>query len=304
MIPRRRSKYGKPTGTLMGALAGLLVTSPWLSAQLPRPLPEADAFVAAVRARLFTDEDLQRDYTYLEKREEVRVSKLGKVHVGRTRLFEVYPSPEPGHRYRRLIADDGVPLDPKELERRDGEYQKYLSDVQQQRLHESPTARARREAKEAADRRARDEIVDDVFRVFEMRLIGREAMNGHTAIVVSLTSRADARPRSKPGRYFPKFNGRVWVSEAEYEVMKAELDSTETINVGWGFLGRIQEGGRFTYERTKVNDEVWLPRLARFEMRGRSLLVRKFDLEATTEFSNYRKFSVTTRETFDGPTRQ
>jgi hypothetical protein len=41
----------------------------------------------------------------------------------------------------------------------------------------------------------------------------------------------------------------------------------------------------------------------RVEMRGRSLLVRKFDLVAATEFSNYRKFSVTTSETFDGPSR-
>jgi hypothetical protein len=274
-----------------------------LSAETGRELPDEKAFLANVRANLFTDEELQRDYTYLEKREEIRVSKLGRVHVGRTRLFEVYPAPEPGHRYRRLIADNGKPLDPRKLAERDAEYQKYVTDLHQQRLHETPGGRALRESRAAEERKGRDEIVADVFRVFQADMLGREMLLGRPTIVFSLVPRPKAAPRTKPGRYFPNFKGRVWIDEADYQVIKVVMDSVDTINVGWGILGRVHKGSVFTFERRKINGEVWLPHLARIEMKGRSVLFRKFDVVATTEYSNYRKFHVSTTETFQGPSR-
>jgi hypothetical protein len=285
--------------TLIAALA-----APQRTAAASDPLPDPAAFLTKVRANLFTDEELQRDYTYLEKREEIRLSRLGRVHVGRTRLFEVYPAPEPGHRYRRLIADNGKPLDPATLASRDAEYEKYVTDLYRQRTNETPADRARREAKEAEDRRTRDEIVADVFRIFEARMLGRERLAGRSVIVFSLTPRPGVESRSKPGKYFPSFAGRVWIDEIDHQVMKVVMESIDTINVGWGFLGRVHEGSVFTFERRKVNGEVWLPHLTRIEMKGRSLLFRKFDLVATTEYSNYRKFSVSTRETFDSPSPQ
>jgi hypothetical protein len=276
-----------------------------LSAQDARePLPDKTAFLARVRANLFSDEELQRDYTYHEKREEIRVSKLGRVHIGRTRLFEVYPAPEPGHRYRRLIADNGKPLDPRTLAERDAEYAKYVTDLHHQREHETPAERARREAKAGDDARTREQIVADAFRVFEAQILGRETVAGHRTIVMSLTPRPHAVPQSRPGRYFPSFAGRTWIDETDYQVVKVVMESIDTINVGWGILGRVYEGSVFTFERRKVNGEVWLPHFARIELKGRSLLFRKFDVVATTTYSNYRKFSVSTSERFEFPSPQ
>jgi hypothetical protein len=57
-------------------------------------------------------------------------------------------------------------------------------------------------------------------------------------------------------------------------------------------------------ERRKVNGEVWLPYRTRIELRGRSLLIRKFAVVAVTEFSKYRKFLVDTKETFEAPVQE
>jgi hypothetical protein len=275
-----------------------------LGAQAEPPLPDGAAFLATVRANLFTDEELQRDYTYLEKREEIRVSKLGRVHIGRTRVFEVYPSPEPGHSYRRLIAENGKPLDPRDLAERDAAYLQYVTDLHHQRTNETAAGRARREAKIAQDRKSRDEIVADVFRIFQAEMLGRDRLLGHRTIVFSLVPRPNVAPRTKLGRYFPSFKGRVWIDETDHQVMKVVMDTIESINIGWGILGRVHEGSVFTFERRKVNGEVWLPHLARIEVKGRSVLFRKFDLVATTEYSNYRRFSVSTTETFTNPSPQ
>lgn len=264
-------------------------------------LPDRAAFLASVRAHLFTDEQAQRDYTYLERREEIRVSKLGKVEVGRVCTFEVYASPLPGQQYRRLVADNDVPLSAEELRRRDERYAKFLRDLEQTRARETPGDRARREGREAAERRKRDELVDDVFRTYEMRLLRRERVTGHDTIVVSLTPRPNVATRSDAGKYFKKFRGTAWVSEPDRQVVKLDLESTESVLIGWGLAGRISPGSRLVFERRFVNGEVWLPFRSQIDIKGRALLFRRFDVSAVTEYSDYRKFTVRTREELSPP---
>ena len=90
------------------------------------PLPELSAFVANVRARLRSDRALQAQYTFLERREEINVSKLGKVKDGPVKVYEVYPSLERGNTYKRLISVDGKPLSAAELEKNDKIHQQHI----------------------------------------------------------------------------------------------------------------------------------------------------------------------------------
>ena len=281
------------------ALIVVLASSALVRGQAPTsPVPGRDAFIAEVRARLRTDEDLQSRYTYLEKRQQIRVSKLGKVQLGQTRLFQVYPSSEPGQTYRRLMAVDGVPLNPDTLKARDEARQKFLADEAATRAREAPSERSRRERKQADARREQQNTVDDVFRVYEIGLVGRETIDGHQSVVASLEPRQNVSTRSEVGKYFSKFRGRAWVSEDDYQVIKIEMEAVENVLLGWGILGRVHKGSRMVVERRRVNDEVWLPARLTFEVLGRSLLVRKFSVRAVTEFSDYKKFEVATSETF------
>ncbi|HEY7442944.1 MAG TPA: hypothetical protein VH701_11035 [Vicinamibacterales bacterium] len=264
----------------------------------PSSLPDRNTFIAEVRSRLRTDEELQSRYTYLEKRQQIRVSKLGKVQLGQTRLFEVYPSPEPSQTYRRLLAVDGVPLNPDVLKARDEARQKFLTDQAASRAQETPRDRARRERKEAEARQEQQNTIDDVFRAYEIELVGRESIDGHQSVVAALEPRSGVSTRSDIGKYFPKFRGRAWVSEHDYQVVKVEMEAVENILLGWGILGRVHKGSRMVVERRKINDEVWLPARLTFEVVGRALLVRKFSVRAVTEFSEYKRFDVATSETF------
>jgi hypothetical protein len=276
-----------------------LTASALVRAQTPAPaVPDRDAFIAEVRSRLRTDEELQGKYTYLEKRQQIKVSKLGKVQLGQTRLFQVYPSPDPGRTYRRLMAVDGVPLDPAALKARDEARKKSLEDEAAARARETSRERERRESKEAEARKERQETVDDVFRVYDIAFLGRETVDGYQSVVASLEPRPNVATRSEVGKYFSKFRGRAWVSEHDYQVVKVEMEAVENLNVGWGILGRVHKGSRMIVERRKVNDEVWLPARVTFEVLGRSVLVRKFSVRAVTEFSDYKKFEVATSETF------
>ena len=109
--------------TRRAALAAIL-----LLVGLPQPIartqdtvspPDIVRFTAEVRKRVMSDRALQSQYTYLEHRQEVDISRFGKVSTGPLKVYEVYPSVEFGNNYKRLIAVNGVPLSTVAIEKQD-----------------------------------------------------------------------------------------------------------------------------------------------------------------------------------------
>ena len=80
------------TRLLVGALlcAGVTqVTHP--------PLPDLPAAELSRRVRqgVRLNDQIQKDFTYLELRRDVKFSKLGRVTIGPPRTFQVVPEPVP-----------------------------------------------------------------------------------------------------------------------------------------------------------------------------------------------------------------
>jgi hypothetical protein len=274
-------------------LIGTSTRGPAQTADSP-PLPDAGTFVAEVKARLRTDRALQAQYTFLERREEIEVSKLGKVKKGAVKEYEVYPSVVPGNTYKRLIKINGRPLDPAQLAKND---EKHRKDVLAQ-INESPAARRKREQEHAKLRAEERQVIDEIFQMYEIRVAGRETLNGYPTIVATLEPRAKYAPKTDDGRVMKKFRVRAWVHETDYQVVKIDAEAIDDLTFGWGIVGRLHQGSRATFERTKVNDEVWLPARVHLVGTGRAVLFRKFAIDSVTEWFDYKKFDVKTDETY------
>src|SRR5262245_3236541 len=74
------------------------------------PLPDLNTFLGEVRDRLHTDDYLLDQYTFLEKQTEKQLDSDGHVKSVTSSVYEVYPSPEPGKTYRKLVERDGKKL--------------------------------------------------------------------------------------------------------------------------------------------------------------------------------------------------
>jgi len=279
------------------ALAGLAILR--VPAAQDRPLPDPPTFLAQVRAHLRTDRTLLSQYTYLERRRDIHMSKLGKVELGVDQVLQVYPGLDPADTYRRLIQVDGKPRDPRELENEDRKHQKHVLDELHKREHESAADRTRREQRAAKERRDEEETLDDLMRVYAFALVERQVRDGRAMIVVSFTPKPDAAPKTDDGKLMRKIRGRAWVSESDQQVARVEFEMLEDLSLGV-VLGKLYKGTTGSAERRKVNNEVWLPSEARFNGSGRAL-VRKFHLETVVEFSDYKKFSVDTDTAFKIP---
>jgi hypothetical protein len=271
------------------AIGGLLVlTAPARGGDEPLapPLPDARAFLAEVRERLHTDDFLLDQYTFTERQTERRLDGDGNVTKVTSSSYEVYPSAEPGHTYRKLVARDGKALPVDDLANEDRKQQ----EKEAKAAGRSPEVQAERRRKEAG-------AVEELFRLYDIRIVGRETIEGRGAILVTFTSRPDVVTTTKPGKILKKFSGRAWIDEADRQLVRVEAELTDDLSFGFGILAKLKKGARALMQRRKVNDEIWLPAEARFVGHARLFLVKALNIDALSEYSDYKKFTVATEAT-------
>ena len=263
-----------------------------------RPLPDPTAFLAEVRKRLQTDDALQSGYTYVETRRELKLDKSGRSTRERVKVFESYPGLPGKERWERMISEDGKRVPPAELEKKDRERQK-LAQEYVRKLEREPEKVRRDQAREREKYfREMAEAVDTVFLVYDVRMIGREAIEGHDSIAFTLTPRPAAKPRTREGRIMKNFTARAWVSETDYELVRLDVEAIDTVSFGLGLLARVHRGSRASFTRRKINNEVWLPASASYTASARIGLIKMMRVGGTSEYSNYKKFTVDTSTTY------
>jgi len=266
-----------------------------------RPLPNADAFLQETRKHLQTDSTLQSGYTYVETRRELKLDSRGQATGESVKVFESYPGLPGEGRWERQISEDGKPVPPAELAKQDRDRQKKAEDYAR-RLSTQPAKTAADQRREwEKDQRETIRIVDDIFRVYDTHMLGRETIDGHDTIAFSLTPRRDAQPQTREGGIMRHFSVRAWVSETDYELARLDAEAIDSVPFALGLLARIHAGARFGFERRKVNGEVWLPARVSYTGSARVGLVKTIRRGGSSEFSNYKKFTVGTTTTFEGP---
>ena len=258
------------------------------------PLPEVQTFLAQVRERLHSDDFLLDQYTFTEKQTERRLDSDGNVKKITTSMYEVYPSPEPGRTYRKLVERDGKPLTAEELAKED-EKQEAKEARKAAKLYGEDASR--RASAESERRLKETRTIDEIFRIYEFRIVGRETLDGRTTIVVTFEPRPGVETDTRGGKILKKFTGRAWVDEEDRQLVRVEADLTDDLSFGFGILAKLKKGSHAQIQRRKVNDEIWLPAQAHFVGNARLFLVKGVHIDALSEYSDYKKFTVATEAT-------
>jgi hypothetical protein len=231
---------------------------------------------------------LARNYTFLERSETRELDAAAHVQTRKILLYDV--TMLEGSPYRRLVGKDDHGLSPEE-ERIE---QKKLADSIAQRRKETPAERARRIADWERKRQREREPLDEVPDAFNFQIAGEGRIDGRDAWIIEGTPRPGYHARSSLAKLFTKCRGKIWIDKADYQWVKTEAEVTD--NISWGlFVARLSKGARLDVQMTRVNDEVWLPKRFEVKCSARVALVKKYNIESDTSFSNYRKFQVESR---------
>jgi hypothetical protein len=261
-----------------------------------RPLPDFATFAAEVKKHLATDEERQSGYMYIERRIEQKVDGSGRLTGETVKVFEVYPGLPDEPRYRRLIEENGRTIAPEKLAREDRERQQSVDSYAKGLASESRRQKAARDNEK--NRRRYNAAVDDLFRIYDIRMLRRETIDGHPTILATLDPKDGIKPQTDDGKIMRNFKARAWISESDYELVRVEIEAVRDLSFGLGLLARVHKGTVAAFERRKVNNEVWLPAKVTWTASGRVLLLKRLRLRGISEFSGYKKFTVDTSTTY------
>ncbi len=232
--------------------------------------------------------EISRRYTFLERQERRDLDSSGKLKNTESETFDV--TLLEGSPYRRLVARNDQPLSPKDQRREEEKLQKSIAD----RRKETPEQRDRRVADWERKKQKQREPLKELPDAFYFKLAGEEAINGGQAFVIEGTPKPGYRPKSASTAFFPKVKLRLWVGKEDYQWVKIDIESLDTISFG-GFLIRLAKGSHVNIETTRVNNEVWLPKRAVIKGSVRIALVKVMRGEIVFTFSDYKKFQTDSR---------
>jgi hypothetical protein len=116
---------------------------------------------------------------------------------------------------------------------------------------------------------------DDLLGRFEFQVAGRETVNGRPALMVDFQPAKKKLPvRNVKDKFINKAAGRVWVDEADYALVKADLHLTDRVNVVGGLVGAVWKF-TFAFTRERTPDGLWFTRDSRWHLEGREVFVQR-----------------------------
>jgi len=274
--------------SLVSVLVGLCLPALPLQAQ-EKPLPDLPNFISEFRKTLHSDDTLLSQYTYTEKEISNTLDSNGKIKKSEVNVYQIFNAEEDWKSYRRQIVKNGVPVSEKELEKKDREEKERVEKETNKRVKQSEAERLKDKAK--ADREEQ-EILDDVFALYELHLVRRDILNGISTILVTFKPKANFKARTKEGRILQHIGGSAWISEDDHELARLEAEIIDPISVGAGILAKVNRGSTVIFERRKINDEIWLPVKEEARVNAKILMLKGFNVHEITEFSEHKKFGA------------
>lgn len=229
-----------------------------------------------------------RDYTYQEFEQFRETDSSG----GTTKLeSSTYDVVMIGDRpFKKKIAKNGKPLEGKDAEKAQAEFDKTVKERQRE-----GEAERKKHAQEAEKRRAEERaFLNEVPEAYSLRIEGTEKVEGYNCWVVDLTPRAEYHPKAKRAGMLKKFKGRIWIDQQNYQWVKLEAVTIDTVSFGL-FLARLNPGATLTFRQTRINSDVWLPVEVTTSYNAKLALLKRMRGDITFRWSNYRKFQTDSR---------
>jgi hypothetical protein len=249
---------------------------------------QIEPLVRVVADRFIENEKRKRDYTYIERDVTNTLDGKGQTKSTEVRTYEIVQIY--GEQVYRLIEKDDKPLDAKDAAKEEEKIQKFMD----KHRNESEEDRKKREEKEEKNREEGLKFFREVANAYNFNLVGTELVDGREAWVIDGEPRPRFEPHVKGAKILADFHGRVWIDKSELQCSKIDLAAIDTASIGW-VLARIHKGTQVMFERTRVNDEVWLPLHTTFKLDARVALLKGYRLDGDKTFRDYKKFRTSAR---------
>ena len=181
----------------------------------------------------------------------------------------------------RIFEKNGKKLSEDESREQEEKVRKRLDELKSA----SPEERERIRAKEAE----RNAWVKEVPDAFNFTYAGEEMLDNRKVMVVLCAPRSGYKPQNMRARVLGKLNAKLWIDQADRELVKAEGATFETVSIGMGVLAKIEKGTRFALRRMKLPDGNWVAQSQKFRFAARMMMVKSIHNEISLTMSDFRQ---------------
>jgi len=259
--------------------------------------------------------DMMTEYSYTLTSNRRIKNKNGEAKESTT-TFEVFiPTMKNGGHARGILvatSHDGVPVAPAELERERMKAGERLEKEEAKLEREPPSPASSEESATkgmapigmysrtlvhhsslTVDRGAALTI-QTFLQMCQFRFLKRASNEGREVLIFNFTPRPDAQFRDYE-KYVAQLSGEIWIDAQDHIVSRL---------VGWPVAGPDNTGNSNPHERppavyvemTRLKEGIWLPRMARINAADYPKLFDGINMDSTSTYTNYIRFSTEIRD--------
>lgn len=175
-----------------------------------------------------------------------------------------------GTPYNRLIAENGRALS---HQREQQEMQKQNQEAEKRRS-ESPEARRERIAKYQNDRTRDNNLMDQLTKAFNFKLVGTGKVHGFDVWALKATPRPGYQPPNMDTQVLPGMQGELWIDQKTYQWVHVHASVIHPVSIE-GFLAQVEPGTQFDLQKAPVGNGIWQP--SHFSMKSHAKVLFLFN---------------------------
>jgi hypothetical protein len=261
-------------------------------------LPDLKKLFEQIDANQKEIDKIKENYAGTRVEEETEYDKTGKVTKKELREYTFFYLD--GDEVSTLVKKDGRPLSEEEQKKENEKTQKEIEEIQKRaKKKEEKAEKAKEEGKENKDNE--DPGIEVFLRASQFVNPRRERFRGQDVLVFDFEPNPEYQAKTLEEKVVKELAGVIWVDEKANDVARLEAYFVGDFHFGGGLVANVQKGTSFVLEQGFINNEVWLPTYEEAHLGVRVLLVKGFKVNATTRYSDYKRFNVETLNTINQP---
>jgi hypothetical protein len=261
-------------------------------------LPDLKALFKEIDDNQKAIDKLKENYAGTRTEEESEYDKTGKITKRELKEYTFFYLD--GDEVSTLVKKDGQPLGEAEQKKENEKTQKEIQDIEKrQAKKEAKEEKAKEEGKE---KKEDDDVgIETFLRACQFVNPRRERFRGQDVLVFDFEPNPEFKPHKIVEKIVQKLAGVVWIDENAHDVARLEAYFVGDFKFAGGLLANLQKGTSFIFEQAFVNNEVWLPTYEEAHVGVRFMLVKGFQANAVTRYSDYKRFNVESVATVSKP---
>lgn len=193
-----------------------------------------------------------------------------------------------GTPYKRSVAVNGTRLSPDEEKQ---EIQKQ-EQTAAQRKAESPDQRQQRIANWEKDRTRDHNMIQQLTKAFDFKLIGEAQLRGFGVWRLRATPRPGYNPPNMDTQVLTGMEGELWIDQKTYQWVRVTAQVIHPVSIE-GFLAQVEPGTRFELEKSPVPGGTWQP--SHFSMNSHAKVLFLFK-RSSSQDSTYFDYLPASKE--------